>query len=222
MCISCCLNNKLNILRVTVLISFSHYLSISLSLRFAGSRLCSPTTYLTYLLHGNMPTICFLIAIRSMCYLSFKQFHKAVFPHRQTMEWRGERRILQFKLPSLHFCCFFDFTLLLRDMFCTPSLTFPYSKASCWHIIRILTLHYLYLTPLPLVKISCFLQPPACCRFPAPAWITHITGGQTEPSSAAECCCMGKKKKRGSEIHHTYFLSVNSQDDPFILYASLG
>lgn len=72
-----------------IFVSLSLYLPITKICFTAGSRLCSRTTYLTYLLHGNMPTICFLIAITCMCDPSFKWFHKSCFPHRQTTEGRG-------------------------------------------------------------------------------------------------------------------------------------
>lgn len=94
-----------------LLISLSHYLSIyhhlcthplSLSLwgsHTAASCLCSPTTRLTYHLHGNEPTIFFLIVIGGMCDLSIKRWPGSCLLHRQTKVGGGQTRTL-LKAPS--------------------------------------------------------------------------------------------------------------------------
>lgn len=94
-----------------LLISLSHYLSIyhhlcthplSLSLwgsHTAASCLCSPTTRLTYHLHGNEPTIFFLIVIGGMCDLSIKWWPGSCLLHRQTKVGGGQTRTL-LKAPS--------------------------------------------------------------------------------------------------------------------------
>lgn len=87
--------------------------------------------------------------------------------------------------------------------------TLPYSTVSCWHIIHILTICFLCLTPLPLVKMSCFpvreLQPPECFCFPVPAWIMNSGGlpvaklNQAQPMNA-ECLSV-------LSCHSTYIMS---------------
>lgn len=137
-----------------------------------------------------------------MCDLSIKwcpQTASSTGKQRQE-EDRGWFSSSSISLSFSNFCCFFDFTLMLKDMFCTPHLTQTHVHTTTnTHCTNFALQHSVMLAYhphfnntffMPLVKMSCFpvweLQPPTCCRFPAPAWITHSGGSPVAKQNQAQ------------------------------------